>query len=327
MFCINCGTQLPENAKFCVNCGYKLQNDLVITSNQNIIYSYDSFRGDILNILPMVFIYNISGFHNFSTKLQTLKNYEQEELIKEIVKLSLDVDILSIKNDLDFSKYNSIAIQFVDILNSDLNEKNIYVSDCKHLFIDKIHAKSLSHSLYELYAQELSSSYSNFISELGFLQSRKDAILKLYEDDTLHTIGSFAKGFGAVGLMCLNPLIGVPAAIGLFCREKSEEEKKQQFINEVTKHFQDLMTILGNLGGGFSTVIKNFDNLMEDTTEKVFRPRYEYYKKHSCTDEDLSGIYQKAISNIICNMPEIGKFPIYESMSPYLKEQMQLIIK
>ncbi|MBS6184548.1 MAG: zinc ribbon domain-containing protein, partial [Clostridium celatum] len=34
MWCINCGTSLPDGAKFCFNCGYKMPEEILKTTTE-----------------------------------------------------------------------------------------------------------------------------------------------------------------------------------------------------------------------------------------------------------------------------------------------------
>lgn len=46
MFCIQCGIELPQNAKFCMNCGIKIDNTAEISNNVNMLISSESDSDD-----------------------------------------------------------------------------------------------------------------------------------------------------------------------------------------------------------------------------------------------------------------------------------------
>jgi len=330
MFCMNCGTALPETAKFCVNCGSKISSNTTLT-NTDISYGYDLYCKDIECIIENLTLSTTEGFFKLSIQSQQLQNTEERMLAYETLKLYCDVDILALKNDLDFSNYITLASFYIHIINSDLNDKNPYINECNQYIIEDGHIRTLATTLYQIYTQGMSSVYSNFISELTYFQSRKDNILKLFEPDRLGAVGFAAKALGAGGLCFLNPLLGIPAAIGLFCKEKSDNDKNELFISEIRKHFSETEQIATDLAKKYEHSIDEIISMLKDSMHKILIQKYEFYKSRSSSKEEIFDIYSNALDLVLKITSEKQLIHIMtlgrEDTSPYLRSKLELILR
>lgn len=100
MYCIKCGTRLPDNANFCINCGAKVEQRL---QPNNLIEYYRSMIDFSFTKIEMT-----DGYNHYSNnkKIEYLKAFDDD--VCYVFDFSCNRIFAGLYNDFDFIIYNNI---------------------------------------------------------------------------------------------------------------------------------------------------------------------------------------------------------------------------
>jgi Tfp pilus assembly protein PilF len=298
IFCKECNSELPDNAKFCSNCGFKIEQiikcsdcDAVLLESAKFCHSCGKTTEASTQVaqLPSVInndnqntdelsyqIYNELHYVFYKSIFERIENINKAENIYTIVKAfnvdEIDIDIKASLNDV-LDKLDHLAPQF---------PKNKI-----KIIIDDVASSRLSN--FQLYFDQLKS-VSNEMLNYEFPQGTMDSIIKGGWSGIISKESGMGAAFGSVILPGIGTLVG--GVIGGWIAGKNQEREVQELLDkydraknkvleEYDKFWEYLYRGVCNLWLNLSNIkLKSFDQfkLENDKFQKYIETAQNYFE-------------------------------------------------
>lgn len=266
MFCMNCGTQLPDGAKFCMNCGTKMGDAPAPApapavpavqeerspeavqglAEQPVRFTYEDFCGLLRTSLRItvktiacingtVFVLEACAISN---KCDNSGEEELKKLVREFIPWLADYDTTEMKRDLLLPAWKSLGEYAIGLYNIDIIDLlEEHGSALGEYALSSDNAAQLGQMLYDRNIPNVQLEYSSVFSELAHFAARKTAYLELIEDK--YDWAGLAKNFAGGALVGLNPIIGVPVFVanmfGMSKKNKAENAMREELGMHITR--------------------------------------------------------------------------------------------
>lgn len=272
MFCMNCGTQLPDGAKFCMNCGTKMGDApapsapvpsqapapapapspvpaqpaamLNTPGDAGMLYTVEDFAA-LAKILFRIMVRRgtfpaLTALINSYVNATKIK--DELERMRELIRLLADYDISELKKDLSFQPWNDMAQAAISSYNEDIEDLVPQYAELQGFMLTEENGRMLAREMLDKAVQEMQLVYGSLFSELGHFAGRKTTYLR--ELDASTDWGFIAKNVAGGAMAAFNPLIGIPMLLGSWFSESKKGTARGEMVDDIVLHLDRVYKIL-----------------------------------------------------------------------------------
>lgn len=351
MFCLQCGTQIPDGSKFCMFCGAKLDVQMSVAAPS----SADVGMSDDLALVPTEDTQtNISAI----PKSVPVPNAAKQAVPPYIIefcgrKLQFEYSFERY-NDLRrrfFDRSNAVQKEFVDYYKANVHDFDTLFDKGLECFLAKskeflefsvsIVHKNGGHDIDEEYFLQYSNDAKVFCSAMNYFREVSILLTNLAETMASYRAAKSARrsywqggGFGIAGAIkgaltasALNLGTDMMRSIGSAVSNSSDRAKLRKLEQDIYQERDHCQGLVSALNSWFGTMWRITENALKERhllevpafdTGEALAPIMEAENiVHNATDSTLDTEYERAIDLICQGLPHDPYFPIIAYTSLY----------
>lgn len=318
MICPKCRENLNLNVNYCPKCNEKNFG----------IYSYEDLKRDSYATNNSVALLINANFINLYLALSNIFEYYDSlpknrknnvAFFDDILNIIYNIDIESIKEDLEFDKIYSIYSdegknrnKFIE----NILKYNANIQGVKNFKVDETKfSNEISQSIYQLVSHEFSNDYNTLISVILSIRSKRhlidEIILNAKKSGFFKNIFDLFKGVIAGFTLNANPFIGIPQLLIMYISDKNDKKKSEQLLDTLVEEMQQI----NNLVDKINKKRVNFSDIICKTIMEINSyDNINQYLHSLISDEEISYIY---INDLIDNINELKNTSDDESLDMF----------